>query len=171
MKWLWRYLENEPEEPAPIILNILFWLLISLINVHLWNIFYFKAVFYSVIPIPIEYFILFLVSALFEEIECRAIGLFVVMLAYRSGYISKRLTGILLFITIAGISFFWFTVLHEHIVGWTKFAIQGVLGIILAIVYLKFGGMKAKLFKPLMTATLAHALYNFCIFSTIFKSI
>jgi len=169
MRWLWKFLEDEPESPILVAIGILFCSALCLLNTYLWIFLYFEYTLLGLRFVRVDMFVLFFYFALMEEIQFRALWFFMVIFAYQRGYISKRLAGILIFVFLIVVSFFYFGLGH-YPGEWLNLAIQGVAGVIFAITYLKFGGIKGKIFKPLMVATLAHALYNFCVLCIVVTS-
>ena len=84
-------------------------------------------------------------SALLEELEFR-VPLFVV------GLLSIRLVPLAFLASVIV-----FGCVHGDI---TNILLQGVVGLVLGVVFLKCGGLQKKPFKALASSTVVHALYN-----------
>ena len=53
---------------------------------------------------------------------------------------------------------------YVHFGGISSIPVQGILGIMLSVMFLKFGGANRKLWKPLFCTTFAHLATNLAIF-------
>ena len=90
-------------------------------------------------------------SALAEEIFFRAPLV----------YVASIFQSIKITLIAAAIFSIIFGMLHG---GLRNILIQGVMGFLFSMSFLKCGGFHGKVFKPLLSATSAHFLYNFIIF-------
>lgn len=168
MERFWRYLENEPEKITRIITYFLFW--------------FFIAFFYSYVIVDKFMFseqqlvgfklihwkgaLIFFYAALLEEAAFRFAPFSLVheWAAEYKKYLKPAILAVLIFF-----SFMLFGFVHKYRLA--NIFNQGVLGLNLGMVYLKLGGIRNKVVKPLAACTLFHWLYNILTASTIYIKI
>lgn len=155
MKWLIDWLAKEAKNGQTIILV----LAVLAINI-LYNIMAFyllSEVLHIPVPIRQDGFeailfspLLIFIFALNEELIFRA------PLGIAAFYLDRlgRLPLVLVLALISSIIFGW---LHG---GWIFVCFQGVGGYLYSLLFLKCGGLKGYIFKPLVASTFAHYLHN-----------
>lgn len=157
MKYFWRYLEDEPKTIFAGIKCFLYWFFLCVVYENL--VFYNQEsgqIIIRIIPVKIALYLIY--GAISEEAAFRAMP-FILCLETKK---QRKKTAILLvWIIFSGLLFglvHYFGVMPISI---AKIIIgQGVGGLILGLIYLKFGGLAGKVRKPFLACSLFHWLYN-----------
>lgn len=156
MERFWRYLEDEPKTILAGIISFLYWFALCIA--------YEKLVFYQGIGyvlvrmVPIKIALLLAYGALSEEAAYRAMPLIICL------EIKKLRKRTVIFLSWVVFSGFIFGLAHYFGLAnfplWKAILGQGVGGLILGLVYMKFGGLMGKTGKPFLICSLFHWLYN-----------
>lgn len=164
MERFWRYLENEPKKFFQMAKCFIFWFILCFLYTHFiilhdrqFRSFYLVELARA---LPIAY------AALLEETFFRAMPFYLIYVFTKK---REKYFKPLIFTALILFSFVFFGFIHEFRA--INILHQGVGGLILGIIYLKFGGMRGKVFKPFLVCVAYHWLWNVLVVSLIYVKI
>lgn len=153
MERLWRYLEDEPKTISAVLRCFSFYFVFYACYIMMIN-----GRQLSFEPIGFRKILWYAYVALNEEAMYRAVPFYLLFVFLNK---NPRWFKIMALIALMAVSFILFGALHDSLMD---IFYQGVGGLVLGIIYLKFGGAAGKLFKPFATVFTFHWLYNILVF-------
>lgn len=164
MKYLWRYLENEPKKFFQMARCFFFWFILCFLYAHF--VILYDRQFVEFYLLDFKKALLFIYVALFEETFFRVLP-FLMVYVFTQG--REKYFKPLSLVALVLWSFMFFGFLHSYRA--VNILYQGVGGLVMGIVYLKFGGMRGKILKPFFATAFFHWLWNAIMFSLLYIKI
>ena len=164
MKYIWQYLESEPKTIFAGLRCFLFWFAACVLYMHFIVLNNCRVIGFR--PVNFWAILLFVYIALVEEAFNRAMPFFLVYIftEEKKKYFKPFIIFALIFFSAALFGF-----LHQY--HFINILYKGVGGLILGIVYLKFGGIRGKIIKPYLICAAVHWIYNILMTSLIYVKI
>lgn len=158
MKYFWRYVENEPQKFFSAVRCFFFWFILCFLYTHF--IILHDRQFRSFYLVELVRALPFAYAALLEETFFRAMPFYLIYVFTKK---REKYFKPLIFSALILFSFMFFGFTHHWRV--INILFEGIWGLTIGTIYLKFGGMKGKLIKPLLVCTLFHCLQNILMLS------
>lgn len=162
MKYFWRYLENEPQKFFQMARCFIFWFFFCFLYTHFVILHNWWLVDFNFLEWTSVVF--FVYVALLEETFYRVLPFFLIRI-----FTPKKYFKPLIFFALILWSFMLFGFMHQFRA--INILRQGVGGLVMGVVYLKFGGMSGEVFKPFLAASGFHWLWNVLILSLLYVKI